>query len=273
VKRVSVLVVVAWFATLATGATATAAHELTPDQLGALRFEQRLGGQVPLDLAFRDENDAAVALSQYLDGSRPVILTLNYWHCQNVCPLELEALASSLNGVPFTLGTDFDIVSVSIDSHEGPADAAATRLRALRAYQKGQITSSWHTLTGGQQAIDRLAEAVGFTYSYDPDANEFAHPLGVVVLTPAGQVSRYLFGLDYAANDLRLALVDAGAAQIGSLVDRAVLLCYHYDPLTGRYTPLALNLLRGGGAAGLLATVVFLGLLWRADLRRSGATG
>ena len=271
-NRVSVLMAVASFAALALSAPATAAaHELTREELGALRFDQRLGQQVPLDLQFRDENGAAVVLSQYLDGSRPVILTLNYFHCQNLCPLELEAVANALNGVPFTLGDEFDVLSVSIDRRDGPADAAATRLHALRGYQKRQDVTGWHVLTGGQQAIDRLASAVGFGYSYDPDANEFAHPLGVIVLSPAGQVSRYLFGLDFAANDVRLALVDAAAARIGSLIDRAVLLCYHYDPLTGRYTPLALNLLRGGGAAGLLATVVFLGLLWRADLRRASA--
>src|SRR5436309_3588767 len=265
---------VASFVVLAVGAPViAAAHELTPAELGALRFEQRLGEQVPLDLQFRDENGAVVVLGQYLDGSRPVILTLNYFHCQNLCPLELEALANALNGVPFTLGDEFDVVSVSIDSRDGPADASATRLRTLRGYQKRQNVSGWHVLTGGQQAIDRLASAVGFSYSYDPDANEFAHPLGAIVLSPAGHVSRCLFGLDFAANDVRLALVDAAAARIGSLIDRAVLLCYHYDPLTGRYTPLALNLLRGGGAAGLLATVVFLGLLWRADLRRSALKG
>jgi protein SCO1/2 len=269
VNRVSVLLVVASIAAFAVGAPVVAAHEITPEQLGTLRFDQRLGEQVPLDLPFRDENGAAVVLGQYLDGSRPVILTLNYFHCQNLCPLELEALANALNGVPFTLGDEFDVVSVSIDTRDGPTDAAATRLRALRGYEKRPSAVGWHVLTGDQPAIDRLAGAVGFSYSYDPDANEFAHPLGVVVLSPAGQVSRYLFGLDFAANDVRLALVDAAAARIGSLVDRAVLLCYHYDPLTGRYTPLALNLLRGGGAAGLLATVAFLGLLWRADLRRS----
>jgi protein SCO1/2 len=122
-------------------------------------------------------------------------------------------------------------------------------------------------LTGDQVAIDRLADAVGFSYSYDADANEYAHPLGVIVLTPGGEVSRYLYGLDYPPNEVRLALVEASAARIGSLIDRAVLLCYHYDPLTGRYTPLALNLLRGGGGAGALAILLFLGWLWRADLR------
>jgi protein SCO1/2 len=264
---VKLAAIVALLTAIAVSSPDASAHELTPEQLGALTFEQRLGMLVPLDLAFRDQDGNAVTLAQYMNGQRPVILTLNYFHCQNLCPLELEGLASALNGVSFTLGDEFDIVSVSIDPHEGPSDATATRMRALRGYNRRDHARGWHVLTGDQVAIDRLAGAVGFSYSYDADASEYAHPLGLIVLTPAGQVSRYLFGLDYAANDVRLALLDASAAQIGSLLDRAVMLCYHYDPLTGRYTLLALNVLRGGGSAGVLVILLFLGRLWRAELR------
>ena len=266
-KLASILVVLVLVVVVALRVPSASAHELTPEQLGALTFEQRLGEQVPLDLGFRDQDGNTVALSRYISGPRAIILTLNYFHCQNLCPVELEGLASALNGVTFTLGDDFDIVSVSIDPHEGPSDAAATRLRALRGYDRRERGFGWHMLTGDQTTIERLAAAVGFSYTYDADANEYAHPLGVMVLTPTGQVSRYLFGLDYAANDLRLALVDASNARIGSLIDRAALLCYHYDPLSGRYTPLALNLLRGGGASGVAVIALFLGWLWRAELR------
>jgi protein SCO1 len=261
------VMIVALVALTRLGTLSASAHELTPQQLGALKFEQRLGAQVPLDLTFRDQDGNAVALREYMNGQRAVILTLNYFHCQNLCPLELEGLAGALNEVSFTLGDEFDIVSVSIDPREGPSDATATRLRALRGYDRREHARGWHVLTGDQVAIDRLAGAVGFSYTYDADANEYAHPLGLMVLTPGGQVSRYLFGLDYAANDVRLALVDASTARIGSLIDRAVMLCYHYDPLTGRYTPLALNLLRGGAGAGVLVILLFLGWFWRRDLR------
>jgi protein SCO1/2 len=247
------------------------AHDLAPDQLASVGFDQRLGQRVPLDLVFHDEDGAPVRLGDYFDG-RPVLLTLNYFHCQNLCPLELDGLMNGLNGVSFTLGRDFSLITVSIDPREGPADAQDVKARTLRAYDRGsQAADGWHVLTGDQAAIDRLTEAVGFNYVYDPLQDDYAHPAGVVVLTPAGQVSRYLYGLDFSATDVRLALVDAASQRIGSLVDRALLVCYHYDPLTGRYTLFALNFVRGGAMLGLLCLVGFLGWLWRGELRRKGA--
>jgi protein SCO1/2 len=224
---------------MAVTAAPAAAHELTPDQLASVRFDQQLGQRLPLDLLFRDETGATVRLGDYFANQGPVILTLNYFHCQNLCPLELDGLINGLNGVSFTLGQDYTLLTVN------------------------------------QQAIDRLTDAVGFQYVYDQQQDDFAHPAGVVVLTPAGQISRYLYGLDFSATDLRLALVDAGRQRIGSLLDRALLVCYHYDPLTGRYTPFALNFVRGGAAAGAVGLAIFLGWLWRAEFRRrwTGWTG
>jgi protein SCO1/2 len=180
----------------------------------------------------------------------------------------MQGMLRGLNGVTLSLGQDFGIVSVSIDPREGADEATTTKFRELRAYKSPQNGAAWHVLTGDQQQIDRLTQAVGFKYTYDPDSDEYAHPLGVVVLTPDGQISSYLFGLDFAAADLRLALVDASNRRIGSLLDRALLICYHYDPLTGRYTSLALNVLRGGGVATVLALAIFVAWLWRGELRR-----
>lgn len=244
-----------------------AAHELTPEQLTGVRFDQRLGERVPLDLLFHDESGASIRLGDYFDN-RPVILSLNYFHCQNLCPLELEGLMNGLNGISFTLDHDYTLITVSIDPREGPADAADIKSRELRAYERAaEGATGWHVLTGGQAAIDRLTEAVGFNYAYDPLQDDYAHPAGVVVLTPSGQISRYLYGLDFSANDLRFALLDAGAQRIGTLLDRTLLVCYHYDPLTGRYTPFALNFVRGGAIAGLLGLAGFLGWLWRGEFR------
>jgi protein SCO1/2 len=245
------------------------AHDLSPDQLASVGFDQRLGERVPLDLLFHDETGAAVRLGDYFEGG-PVILSLNYFHCQNLCPLELDGLMNGLNGITFAPGKEFTLVTVSIDPREGPADAQVIKARTLRNYDKasdGEL--GWHVLTGDQSSIDRLTEGVGFNYAYDAVQNDFAHPAGVVVLTPSGQVSRYLYGLDFSANDLRLALVDAGSERVGSLLDRALLVCYHYDPLTGRYTPFALDFVRGGAVLGLVCLVLFLGSLWRKEFRSS----
>jgi protein SCO1/2 len=256
------------FVALVANSAAARAHDLSPDQVAAVGFDQRLGDRVPLDLLFRDESGDSIRLGDYFLANKPVILSLNYFHCQNLCPLELDGLINGLNGIPFTLGQEFTLVTVSIDPREGPSDAADIKARTLRGYDKVADGSlGWHVLTGDQTNIDRLTQAVGFNYAYDPLQDDYAHPAGVVVLTPSGVVSRYLYGLDFSANDLRLALVEGGAEHIGTLLDRALLVCYHYDPLTGRYTPIALNVVRGAAVLGLIALVGFLGWLWRDELR------
>jgi len=248
-----------------------AAHDLSPDQLATVSFDQRLGQRVPLDLLFRDENGDSVRLGDFFLNSRPVILSLNYFHCQNLCPLELDGLMSGLNGIPYTLGQEFTLVTVSIDPREGPADSTDIKARTLRGYDRADAgVAGWHVLTGDQTSIDRLTQAVGFNYVYDPIQDDFAHPAGVVVLTPSGQISRYLYGLDFSANDLRLALDDAGSEHIGTLIDRALLVCYHYDPLTGRYTLFALDFVRGGAAVGFVVFLGFMGWLWRDEFRNRG---
>ncbi len=248
------------------------AHDLTPDQLRTVRFDQRLGQPVPLDLTFHDDSGATVSFHDFFGpGNRPVVLTLNYFHCQNLCPLELDGLMYGLNGLSFAPGNEFNLLTVSIDPREGPGDAADAKARALRAYDRTAIGErGWHLLTGDQDTLDRLTSAVGFHDVYDPQEDEFAHPLGAVVLTPDGRISRYLLGIDFSANDLRLALVDASGGAIGSVLDRALLVCYHYDPLTGRYTSLALDLLHWGAGAAVLAVGGFLGWLWWNE-RRGGS--
>lgn len=243
------------------------AHVLGPDQIGQVGFTQHLGAPVPLELVFRDEDGQVVRLGDYV-GQQPIILTLNALGCPNLCPLELDGLVNGLNGLPFTMGDQFTLLTVSIDPREGPDLAATTKARGLRGYAPPDGASGWHVLTGDQAAIDRLTEAVGFDYAYDPTADDYAHPAGVVVLTADGRISRYLYGIDFSATDLRLALVEAAAQRIGTLVDQALLICYHYDPATGRYTPFVLGLLQAGAAVTLLVLGGVLALLWRADLRR-----
>jgi protein SCO1 len=243
------------------------AHDLSPQVLSQVGFDQRPGQAISGDLLFQDETGHSVRLGDYY-GHQPIVLTLNYLHCQNLCPLELDGLMRGLNGLSFTMGDEYEVITVSIDPRDTPADALDARSRAVRTYvHPAAIATGWHILTTDHATIDRLADAVGFRYGYDPQADEFAHPAGVVVVTPAGRVSRYLYGIDFAANDLRLALVDAADQRIGSVLDRALLVCFHYDPATGRYTPLVLNILQIGGAATLVSLTGWLIWLWRTDLR------
>lgn len=248
-------------------APAALAHDLPAEQLRTVRFSPHEGRQVPTELRFTDENGLPVALGSYF-GAKPLILTLNYFRCQNLCSLELQGLVSGLNGLPFTLGDQFTMLTVSFDSRELPRDASAAKFKAFRGYVHPEAAGGWHLLTTADQStIDALTDAVGFNYVYDDQEDDYAHPAGVVVLGPSGEVSRYLYGLDFSATDLRLALVEAAANRIGSVVDQVLLVCYHYDPISGRYTPLVMTLIKLGAVATCLAVGGGLLVLWRADLR------
>ena len=265
-RAIARAVVAAAAALLMLGAPPVRAHQLSPEELSRVRFDQRLGEQIPLDLPFRDETGREAPLRSYF-GPRPMILTLNYYHCPNLCSTALQSLADRLRTVPFTLGQQYSVLTVSIDPRETPAQAADKRSPLLHGLPGGS-EADWHLLTGQAAALDQLASAVGFHAIYDPQEDEYVHPAGLIILTPDGQVSRYLYGLDVAPNDLRLALVEAGQRRIGSLIDRIALLCYHYDASTGRYTPVVLGAVRLAALATLLGLGLVLGRLWRDDLRR-----
>ncbi|HEY3245877.1 MAG TPA: SCO family protein [Phycisphaerae bacterium] len=228
-----------------------------------VRIDQQLDAQVPLDLEFRDESGATVKLSDCVNH-KPVILTLNYYRCPMLCTLILNGLLNALRTLAFDVGNQFNVVTVSIDPREEPPLAHAKRQQYLRQYGRAGAETGWHFLTGSEDSIRRLADAVGFRYAYDAKSGQFAHASGIMVLTPAGRVSRYFYGIEYAPRDLRLALVEASNYRIGSRVDQLLLLCYHYDPATGKYGLAIIRLLQFGGAA----TVAGLGLLIVLLLRR-----
>jgi protein SCO1/2 len=164
------------------------------------------------------------------------------------------------------------VLTISFDARETPRDAADAKYRAFRGYIHPEAADGWHVLTTNDQStIDRLTRAVGFEYVYDPQEDDYAHPAGVIVLTPGGAISRYLYGMDFSANDLRLGMVEAAANTIGGVVDQVLLICYHYDPISGRYTPLVMSLVKAGGGLTVLVFGGVLFWLWRADLRRGAA--
>ncbi len=234
--------------------------------------DQHPNAQVPLDLMFVDETGLPVRLSDYFHG-KPVLLTLNYYNCPNLCPDELNSLDSTLTGLKeFSIGKDYDVVTVSIDPKDTPADAASKKSFYVFRYARPGADTGWHFLTGDQDQISALANAIGFRYAYDPQSEEYAHPLAIVALTPDGRISRYLYGMDYAVLDLRLALFEAGQGKIGSLVDQALLICYHYNAAEGTYSVLGLTVIRIGGALTVGAVAAFLFIMFRRDLRRDRET-
>ncbi len=257
---------------LAVALFAGAAHAQAPgpDSLKQVWFDQKLNAQVPLDLTFRDDEDNIVRLSDYF-GKQPIVLTLNYYHCPNLCSLELDQLAQTMADLQWTMGDQYQVVTVSIDPRETPELAAESKWLRLRAYARPNTGPGWHFLTGDQAAITSLTQAVGFHYVYDPTLDEYEHPTGVMVLTPQGKIARYLYGVDFQSNDLKLALTEAGQGKIGSPVDQLLLYCYTYDPSKGRYSLVATNAVRVGGVATMFLVGGFLFVMFRRDLRKDRA--
>ena len=230
-------------------------------------IDQKLGVQVPLDLTFRDEEDRPVRLGELLKG-RPVLLNLVYFECPMLCNMTMDGLIRSLRGLAFDAGSEFTVITVSFDPREGPKLAAGAKRTAIKRYGRPEAADHWHFLTGQQPAIQALTEAVGFRYRYDPDRGQYAHAAGLIVLTPQGRVSRYLLGIEYAPRDLRLSLVEAADNRIGTVTDQMMLLCYQYDPLTGKYGLLIHNVLRLAGVATVTVLVGGVLLMLRRERRQ-----
>ncbi|HEY0554499.1 MAG TPA: SCO family protein [Thermoanaerobaculia bacterium] len=243
-----------------------------PGPLKAVRYDQRLGTQVPLDLAFRDETGRPVKLGDYL-GSRPAVLILAYYRCPMLCDMVMQAAESGLKPLSLEPGKDFDVIVASIDPADTPERAAMKKRDILQRYGRPGTAGGWHFLTGPQSSIHLLANAVGFQYVYDPKLQQFAHAAGLVLLTPGGKVSRYFFGIEYPPRDLRLGLVEASGDKIGGLVDQVLLYCFHYDPAIGRYSSVTLNIVRAAALAFVLGLVLFIVLLRRRETAQPGPLG
>jgi len=227
-------------------------------------INQRLNERIPLDLTFRNEAGEPVTLQEFF-GAKPVILVLAYYRCPRLCSVVLNNLMESLQQVDFEIGKEFAIVTVSIDPRETPELAAAKKEAHVAHYGRPSAITGWHFLTGEEKAIEQLAESVGFSYRYDSERDVFDHASGILILTPDGTIARYFYGVDFSPRDLRFALEDASAGKIGSPIARSLrLLCFAYDPASGKYTLLTMRLVRAGAAA----MVLMLGAGWYWAWRR-----
>jgi protein SCO1 len=248
---------------------------ISPNELKKVSFDQNLGIQVPLDLPFRDETGRVVQLSRYFTG-RPVILALVYYQCPMLCVQALNGLVKSLKVLALEPGRDYTIVTVSFNPEETPAQAAAKKDEYIGRLKRAGAADAWHFLTGPEASIRLLTDAVGFHYVYDAETKQYAHPTGMIVLTPEGKTSKYVFGIDYGPRDIRLALVEASDHRVGTPADRLLLYCYHYDPATGKYGLVLMNVLRIGGVLTVALIGGFILLMWRREqrvrARQSGPT-
>ena len=234
-----------------------------PTALQDVKIEQKLNQQLPLDLVFRDEAGQQVKLGQYF-GKKPVLLAFVYYDCPMLCTQVLNGMVTSFRVLPFQIGNEFDVVTVSFDPRETNVLAAAKKkvyINYLPEKMRTNATDGWHFLTGDAANIEKLTAAAGFHYRYDEATKQFAHASGIMLTTAEGKLSRYFYGVEYAPRDLRLGLIESSANKIGTPVDQLLLFCYHYDPATGKYGAPIMRVMRVAGVITLLGIVAMLFLL------------
>ena len=244
--------------------TSVKAAEPMPNELDGITVNERLGNQIDGQLKFTDQDGRAVRIGQYFDATRPVLLTLNYYRCTTLCNIQLNQLKLGLRELGWKPGEKFRIVTVSIDHRETPALARGKRATYVESLGMGENVE-WAFLVGSKENVRALADSVGFGYRYDAQGDQFAHPAALMFLSPDAKVARYLYGLEYSAWDLRFALMEAADGRVGTVADRVILSCFHYDPTDKKYGPFAFGIMR---LSGILTVLVLGGLLiglWRRD--------
>jgi len=239
-----------------------------PDDLENVSIEENLGAQLPLDAYFKDDAGKTVVLRQYLQGGKPLLIQFAYYECPMLCDLVMNGMMKAMKGISWLPGKDYQVVTIGIDPREGPDLAAAKKATYISALDKPGSEAGWHFLTGEEAQIRSVADKVGFEYKYDAKQDQYAHAAGIFTVSPEGKVMRYLYGIEFKALDLRLALLDAAKGRSLSLGDRIITFCYRYDANAKGYVLFAKNFMRGSGYVVLLAILALMGLLWKKELQR-----
>jgi protein SCO1/2 len=262
----AVLVALIGVATL----SASAQQITTPAILSKVGITQNLNERIPPGLVFRDETGKSVRISDFFK-QRPIVLSLVYFDCPALCTEVLNGELRAMKAISLDLGKDFDAVTVSFEPKDTPALAKAKRDVYAGQYGRPGAAEHWHFLTGEQQSIDALTNAAGFHYAYDSSIRQYAHAAAILILTPDGRIDRYFYGVQYPARDVRLGLVEASQGRIGTLTDHALLYCYQYDPMTGKYGVVVMNVLRAAGGLTVLALGIFMTLMFLRERKRLAA--
>lgn len=242
----------------------------TPPQVRGVDVEEHLGELTPLEAQFTDAFGKPVRLRDVLPRTRPVLLTLVYYNCPLLCNLVINEQIRTMRELGLELGKDYEAVTVSIDPQDTPAQSLERRRRHLQSMGQPE-TAPWHFLTGTEENIRKLADAVGFKYAYDADTKQYVHPAVVHVLTPEGAISRYLYGTSFRPQDMKLALLEAAGGRVGTSIDRIVLTCFKYDTATRRYGFYIFGFLRIGSLMVFAALATMLAYYWRRELKKGAA--
>ncbi len=245
-------------------ATSPSVTPKLPPELQGIGIDQRLGAQLPLNAQFQDESGQTVSLGSFFHG-KPVLLALVYYECPMLCNRILSGVVAGLRPLSLKVGRDFDVVAVSFNPKETPAEAASKRDLYSKEYSRTAGSPGWHFLVGSPASIKAITEAAGFHYRWDPTTNMYIHASAIMTATPEGKLARYFYGVEYEPKDLKLGLIESSHDTIGSPVDKILLFCYHYDPSTGKYGAVVMNVLRGAALLTVLVLGTGLFWLWRRD--------
>ena len=244
--------------------SASLAQRRMPPILAGVGIDQRLNAQIPINLNFSDEQGEQVRLGSFF-GKHPVLMVPVYYTCPMLCNVTMQGVVAALRPLSLKPGRDFEVVVFSFNPAETPSVARAARDRYTSLYSRNGSTAGWHFLTGTPDTIRALTDAIGFHYRYDPVSKMYVHQAGAMILTPAGKLARYFYGVEFEPKDFKLGLIDASNGRIGSPVDKLLLLCCHYDPTTGKYTSFVLNTLRAGAIVTLICMALGLAFFWKLD--------
>ena len=247
---------------------ASAQQISTPAILSKVGIAQNLNAQIPPDLVFRDETGKSVRIGDFF-GKKPIVLSLVYFDCPALCTEVLNGELRTMKAISLDLGKDFEALTISFEPKDTPALAKAKRDVYIGQYGRPEAAEHWHFLTGEQRSIDALTNVAGFHYAYDSSIRQYAHAAAILVLTPDGRIDRYFYGVQYPARDVRLGLVEASQGKIGTLTDHALLYCYQYDPMTGKYGVVVMNVLRAAGGLTVLVLGFFMAMMFLRERKRS----
>jgi protein SCO1/2 len=246
--------------------------DVAPPELQDIGIDEKLGATLPLDTKFLDEEGREVTLRDYFHKDKPVVLQLSYFGCPMLCSLVSQGMVESLNDLSLTMGKEFEVINLSFDASETPQLARKKKVSFLSAYNRPAGGESWHFLTGKPEAIKAITDGTGFRYKWVESVSQFSHPAALILLSPDGKITRYLYGIKYDPKTLRLSLVEASQGKVGSTVDKFLLTCFQYDAHAGKYTPVAMGIMRAGGVAMVLVVAGVIGTLLVRERRHQRET-